>query len=1161
MSKSRAAIADEIEERRARRGVPVRTMTGAVRLCNDGATSVVEMMKKKTEAKDAARAAIYVATVRPAMAAARYVRADHQHEQRDKDEVTRRVNDGRLPGEGADPLGAGEGAQPSASAAATVDEMTMSSPCMLTSVPHAMVAVMITSTKTDVSVTTDVNATSNENTAVQANESLAATVGTTESGVRKTSTVLKMRPNRRNSSCVVMRASMTRGPLTATSASTASMKNVGVADDAHEKLAEDANGEKMMADDASMEKDKAEPVPVTRSRAAKACLVVTSASAPASTITMRTGESVEAAPATMHETAVNDPNGDVATDGGATSEASGESGGNAYERVEVEQARVARREARQQMKRELAKDRIARKRSAERERVAEQQRMSAERLAERRRVADDAMKELDERKQQRAHDEAEGRVRQQVKPARVSLVQHRVDQVERRPVRGEIVEYIGADDGLPTAIMEVSGARRHVKFDSGASVFGEIIRVEACIVSGCTDEFLLGVDFMREHGATMDFDRNEIRYTTEGRIVVIPFRTSGDVTPVEVAVAANDDEVGVFLPTKYTGAVMLAATVTKVKNGKAIVPAVNAKNAQAQLPARQELGQWVPLDSSIELLQMNGELRRERIHEWLNGLSGSDEPLEDETNVNIGTKDDASRKLIVRLLRVYRQLTADTGDCPPATVLSTEHHIDTGDAAPVMLKRRRQAQAEDSVIESSVKKMLAAGVIEEGDGAWGFPVVLVRKKDGEEFDFDVQYRPGATNVVADALSRAPTTATVLAAIGRRRKAKRRAAAAPAGTADKIAKSTAKAVDSARDEHQTEQVTAEPRDSEKTARTKNSRGDLLDVHDGGAVRGRPQPRGLVSEAGGGQPLEGGDDGQREDDDQRVDEEHCGDSGQRGDDDRHEADAVVIVYGGDSKLRDADDERDQLPRRRRVTWASNVVGGNESDGQQNYDAATRRDDKGRHTGGGDAERAIAVATATQPSFGTTKQRKHGSVESNAKRETVEAATLTTARTPRTPMSRREALKRTPAESREVQFMVADEKAVLNANAAPSSEATKGARGIPRRAERSIDTTTTGVRQDVGGTDSDIRAPRAATDATNGTEVMSGTTMTSGISKTSGTRPHMAKTDDGPILGGDGVATKTSAAMHANERQVMSVNENNEQRVGVQTLQLTDENIVTA
>ncbi|KAE9072960.1 hypothetical protein PF005_g33676 [Phytophthora fragariae] len=48
-----------------------------------------------------------------------------------------------------------------------------------------------------------------------------------------------------------------------------------------------------------------------------------------------------------------------------------------------------------------------------------------------------------------------------------------------------------------------------------------------------------------------------------------------------------------------------------------------------------------------------------------------------------------------------------------------------------MLKRRRQAQSEEAVVDDNVATMLQAGVIEKGNGASGFPVVLVRKKDGE----------------------------------------------------------------------------------------------------------------------------------------------------------------------------------------------------------------------------------------------------------------------------------------------------------------------------------------------------------------------------------------------------------------------------------------------
>lgn len=57
----------------------------------------------------------------------------------------------------------------------------------------------------------------------------------------------------------------------------------------------------------------------------------------------------------------------------------------------------------------------------------------------------------------------------------------------------------------------------------------------------------------------------------------------------------------------------------------------------------------------------------------------------------------------------------------------------------MMLRRRRHAQTEYQIIDDNVAKMKAAGVIEESNGAWGFPVVLVKKKNGE-VRYCVDYR-------------------------------------------------------------------------------------------------------------------------------------------------------------------------------------------------------------------------------------------------------------------------------------------------------------------------------------------------------------------------------------------------------------------------------------
>ncbi|KAG2904336.1 hypothetical protein PC116_g14729 [Phytophthora cactorum] len=93
------------------------------------------------------------------------------------------------------------------------------------------------------------------------------------------------------------------------------------------------------------------------------------------------------------------------------------------------------------------------------------------------------------------------------------------------------------------------------------NAFGQLVVVRACIIDGCTDEFLIGVDFMSRHRANLDFERNEVRYFDKETMMVIPFRTakvaavrmtrramlaSSTVTSIEVAAVGPDGEEGIF---------------------------------------------------------------------------------------------------------------------------------------------------------------------------------------------------------------------------------------------------------------------------------------------------------------------------------------------------------------------------------------------------------------------------------------------------------------------------------------------------------------------------------------------------------------------------------------------------------------------------------------
>ncbi|KAE9086185.1 hypothetical protein PF006_g26080 [Phytophthora fragariae] len=288
----------------------------------------------------------------------------------------------------------------------------------------------------------------------------------------------------------------------------------------------------------------------------------------------------------------------------------------------------------------------------------------------------------------------------------------------------------------------------------------------------------------------------------------------------------------------------------------------------------------------------------------------------------------------------------------------------------------------------------------------------------QELDFDVQYRPGATNVVADALSRAPTTASVLAVIGKRRRArKRQAARMPATEAAETTNGTAGATGG-------------------TTEATSGTSEVADELKSGAAESSSD------NAGGGRAARG-----------------------------------------------------QAIRQKHGTWASDVVGGDELVDQQAQ--ATKQS-------GGDGRRR---PVRDGPHAGDDAVDQVAQADKTTGPTEMAGARLTSDERARMP--RMEALRRTPAESREVLRKTSDGAVI-----------TSGEKGA-------------GGRQ--------CETPK--------------TKRTAAVPRGDG---HDEQRRVGPILGGDGVET---SGQDADMRLPKSSSENVAQRTGMQTLQLTDEDITAA
>ncbi|KAG6611634.1 Gag-pol fusion protein [Phytophthora cinnamomi] len=220
--------------------------------------------------------------------------------------------------------------------------------------------------------------------------------------------------------------------------------------------------------------------------------------------------------------------------------------------------------------------------------------LEVEQVRRRRQQADDARGELEERRRQRA---AKDDVRKDER-VRVNLVQRGSTMTDETTDSNDGTEWMARGErrrvNAPVAYVEGIGGFLldvlGVWTFNMVNVYGQKVVLDACIIDGCTNEFLVGVDFLEKHRATMDFDRGEVRYDERGREIIIPFRMADNdddsaatavrlvratnlhrrtVQPVEVTIAAPDGEeapTSVHVPTGET----TAATVTTDSTTKTV---------------------------------------------------------------------------------------------------------------------------------------------------------------------------------------------------------------------------------------------------------------------------------------------------------------------------------------------------------------------------------------------------------------------------------------------------------------------------------------------------------------------------------------------------------------------------------------------------------------
>ncbi len=282
------------------------------------------------------------------------------------------------------------------------------------------------------------------------------------------------------------------------------------------------------------------------------------------------------------------------------------------------------------------------------------------------------------------------------------------------------------------------------------------------VVNNLHVDFILGLDWLRNNDALIDFSNNSLQLRKRKFL----FSTDNVTVPpysehIVVARIRGDD-----LPRGVTGLtcglqshssnLLIGKSLDNVNNNRVRVRCLNATNEPIEIKRNDKIGQFKCFVSGDSLCSLEDNRSK---------TQGTHELFRPSTKIKIADDElsEADKQALCDLVDSYADVfVGPDGKLGKCGLI--KHKIELTDTTPVRRRAYRLDPAKQRIMEQKLGELLEQGIIEESTSPWSAPCLLLAKKNGTEHRLvtDLRGLNSKTVVMANPL---PTTQEALENIG------------------------------------------------------------------------------------------------------------------------------------------------------------------------------------------------------------------------------------------------------------------------------------------------------------------------------------------------------------------------------------------------------------